>query len=212
MHLVMFDIDGTLVDTSLFEDDCFTQAVTSWIDLEIDRDWTSFSHVSDTGIINELIAQVGTDSDRKLTFQRIRTEFTGRVRAYLSTNSISEIAGASQLIAHLKRRKDVVLAIATGGWRETSELKLDSAGINYADIPFASSDDHFDRSEIMRLAEQRCGDHLFESRTYIGDGPWDKAASMALGFNFILVGNKTTHHQAVGNLTNIRVIESFIGL
>ena len=137
MHLVMFDIDGTLVDTSLFEDDCFTQAVTSWIDLEVDRDWTSFSHVSDTGIINELIAQVGTDSDRKLTFQRIRTEFTGRVRAYLSTNSISEIAGASQLIAHLKRRKDVVLAIATGGWRETSELKLDSAGINYADIPFA---------------------------------------------------------------------------
>ena len=186
----MFDIDGMLLDTSLFEDDCFTRGVASWIDDEIDQDWTSSSHVSDTGIINELIAQVGTDSDRELTFQRIRAEFAGRIRAYLSANSISEITGASQLIAHLKRRKDVVLAIATGGWRETSEVKLDSAGINYADIAFASNDDHFDRSEIMRLAEQRFGNHLFESRTYIGDGPWDKPASMALGFNFILVGNK----------------------
>ena len=212
MHLVMFDIDGTLVNTSSFEDDCFALAITSVLDMDVNRNWESFGHVSDTGIINELISDVKDNAIRQSIFQSIRLKFTELVAKHLSANAAPEIPGAARFFEYLRRREDVVLSIATGGWRQTAEMKLESAGINYPDIALASSDDHFDRQEIMKIAQRRSGEEVFTSRTYIGDGAWDKTASNALGFNFILVGNKTSHSNQIDDYSDVDIVKSCIGL
>lgn len=72
------------------------------------------------------------------------------------------------------------IAIATGGWRESAQLKLDAAGLNRFGIPLATSDDAPDRKEIMRIVLGHLGSG-FDSITYYGDGQWDRIASQALG-------------------------------
>ncbi|MDB4511948.1 HAD family hydrolase [Arenicella sp.] len=211
MHLVMFDIDGTLVDTSSFEDDCFLQAVGSQISEKINADWSAYTHISDTGLVNQLIDNMH-ENDQSIVFQRIRAKFIQLVSDHLAENSAAQISGASAFIDYLKDRKDVVLAIATGGWRETAEMKLRSANIDFTDIALASSNDHFDRTQIMKIAQQRTGVRAFESKSYIGDGAWDKAASEKLGYNFILIGNNAVHDKKVNNFYNIENVISLIGL
>jgi hypothetical protein len=66
-------------------------------------------------------------------------------------------------------------------------LKLVSAGFDLTDVPLATSSDSSDREEIMKSALSRLGAE-FESVSYYGDGPWDRDACRALGWNFIGVG------------------------
>lgn len=211
MHLVMFDIDGTLVDTSTFEDLCFVQAVKSVVDVDIDQDWSSFPHVSDSGIVNQLLRHIDNEVERQHILENIRSNFTELIKHHLEINVVSEIPGAKAFFNYLKERNDVVIAIATGGWRPTAVLKLTSAGFEFSNVAFASSDDHYDRSEIMKIAQSRVGKSKFSSKTYIGDGVWDKTAAKALAYNFILVGSKTSHINQIDNFTNLTQLESVIG-
>ena len=63
------------------------------------------------------------------------------------------------------------------------------------DFPLATSDDAFDRAEIMRIALSSLGT-TFDSVSYYGDGPWDRDACDKLGWNFVAVGS------ALGGLTS----------
>jgi len=49
----------------------------------------------------------------------------------------------------------------------------------------------------MQISEFRCSNTLFISKTYFGDGVWDKLASENLSYNFILVGNKLLHSKQI---------------
>jgi len=83
---------------------------------------------------------------------------------------------------------DHSVAVATGGWRATASLKLESAGFDLRGAPLATSDDARERIEIMRVALSRIGSR-FESITYYGDGPWDRDACHDLGWRFVAVGS-----------------------
>jgi beta-phosphoglucomutase-like phosphatase (HAD superfamily) len=52
MHLVMFDIDGTLTETMKVDEECF---VRSFMDVfgfsDIDTDWSHYRHTTDSGIL-----------------------------------------------------------------------------------------------------------------------------------------------------------------
>jgi hypothetical protein len=77
--------------------------------------------------------------------------------------------------------------IATGGWLDTALIKLQSANIDLTHLPLATSDDSFERTDIMKLALSKLGSR-FSSITYYGDGPWDRDACVALGWKFVAVG------------------------
>jgi hypothetical protein len=94
------------------------------------------------------------------------------------------------------------VSIATGGWKESAILKLNSAGIKYSSIPLASSNDHYSRIEIMKLAAERASTNQYPC-TYFGDGAWDKEACNYLGYNFVLVGSKFKHNPCINNFQEI---------
>ena len=55
MHLVVFDIDGTLTDTNLVDAECYWRVVSEVLRLSEERpDWSDFHHVTDVGIAAEL--------------------------------------------------------------------------------------------------------------------------------------------------------------
>ena len=112
------------------------------------------------------------------------------------------------------------IAFATGGWKETAILKLSVIGIELEKIPLVSSNDHFDRSVITRMAIDRSRYEMrsneFENITYVGDGLWDLRMAEKLGINFIGIDSQGNNRlisagatQIVNNLEDLQQIISW---
>ncbi len=55
---VIFDIDGTLVESSGFEDDLYVAAVRDVLgDVCIRKTWNTYRHVTDTGILLQIMEE-----------------------------------------------------------------------------------------------------------------------------------------------------------
>ncbi len=210
MNLVMFDIDGTLVQSYEFDGKCYFEAVEKVLQTSIKKDWLKYQNVTDSGILDEILSKMNLESERLSLHFEVKKEFTKRIKEHIQCNKVEPILGAVEFVAKLKNRNDVTLAIATGGWRETAILKLEAAGFDFSGIPIASASDHFNRVEIMKIAEEKTGLD-FETKTYFGDGEWDKKASEILGYNFVLVGDRFEHSQRIPNFTFSQKALKFIG-
>ncbi len=212
MHLVLFDIDGTLVESYDFDTTCFQAAIKDVLGVSIGPDWSRYRHVTDSGILTEVVEKLGLHSDGERIAEEVKEQFVSRVADYISCHDVSPIPGAYDFLSQLVSRQNVSVAFATGGWAESARMKLDAAGVSFSGIPLASSSDHYSRIEIMRLAERLAGNGRYDSRTYFGDGPWDQKASETLGYNFVSVGNRINSPQSVRDYTEVDVALRYIGL
>ncbi|SER02477.1 Phosphoglycolate phosphatase, HAD superfamily [Amphritea atlantica] len=212
MHLIMFDIDGTLVESYDFDTECFQAAIRDVLGIAIGSDWSCYRHVTDSGILAEIVAESGFHSDRERIEAKVKEQFVSRVADYISCHEVSPIPGAYNFLSQLVSRQNVSVAFATGGWAESARMKLNAAGLSFPSIPLASSSDHNSRIEIMRLAERLVGTDHYDSRTYFGDGPWDQKASETLGYNFISVGHRISSLQSIRDYTEADVALRYIGL
>jgi len=208
----MFDIDGTLIESCDFDADCFLKAVKSVTDFELNTDWSLYKNITDSGILDEFITMNGLHEKRSLLHLQVKEKFTQLISAHLKNQPVCEIDGAIDFLNQLQLRNDVEVAIATGGWEETAIAKLKSAGFNMSGLAFASSSDHFQRTKVMKVAESRCKNQTFVSKTYFGDGTWDKKASEELSYNFVLVGNNLQHSKQVENFKDSYSTLSLIGI
>ncbi len=211
MRHVMFDIDGTLTQSYEFDTECFISSVKDITGLNINPNWSDYLHVTDTGILNEFIGSNEIPDKRKIHC-KIKDTFIQKIKERISIEPVSEIPGASRFIRHLVSMEGVKVSLATGGWYESALLKLKSAGIDISNIPMASSNDHYSRVEIMKIAASRATEGKSLPCTYFGDGSWDKKACKALGFNFVLIGNKLSHKPNIKNFESINEALSCAGL
>lgn len=215
MHLVMFDIDGTLVDSAGFDAELYVEAVRSVLNVSIDSDWNSYEHVSDSGILEQVLRDTPLDGDPTELAARVQERFVALVGDYLrrAPSTVREIAGAKRLVERLLERPDVRVGVATGGWERTAKMKLAHVGIEIARLGFASSSDACARADIMRLAAQRAlRGATYARATYFGDGAWDLRASTALGYDFVAVGNAVRHTIAYADLRESDAILARLGL
>ena len=55
MHLVMFDIDGTLTETMKVEEECFVRSFKDVFDFnDIDTDWSHYPRTTDSCIFHDV--------------------------------------------------------------------------------------------------------------------------------------------------------------
>ncbi|WP_175469435.1 HAD family hydrolase [Desulfoluna spongiiphila] len=212
MNLIMFDIDGTLIESCGFDADCYLKAVKTVTGVELNTDWTLYTHITDAGILDEFITMEGLHENRDALHRQVKEEFTYLVSSHLKASPVREVDGAVDFLTLLQARSDVEIALATGGWEETAKAKLRSAGFDPTDVAFASCSDHVQRTRVMQTAESRCRSHAFATKTYFGDGPWDKTASRELDYQFILVGNSLQHSKQVDHFRDPRSVLSLIGI
>jgi phosphoglycolate phosphatase-like HAD superfamily hydrolase len=195
MHLVVFDVDGTLTDTGALDAECFWQAAREILRLpsKHSRWLEEVKHYTDLGIASQHCeAAFGRD----ITASEIGL-FKGRLVALLRAavaaraERIRAMPGAVDLLAAIRGISEFESAIATGCFRASAEFKLREAGLFDASIPIEGCDDHPSREEIMlsaaRTAAARRG-CKFSAVTYVGDGVWDVKAAQRLGWNFIGIG------------------------
>jgi len=184
---VIFDIDGTLIDSNDFDSRLYTAAVRRVLgnDVFIRPSWIDYTHVTDSGILRQLCADNGVDPTS--CEQRVRTRFGEMVSEYLrSSGACDPIPGALALLTRLCSNSEFQVGIATGGWGHTARLKLASAGYSLPGVPLKSSDDHQERTGIMTLCRNELAP---EGHTvYVGDAEWDLQAAAKLGWGFVGVG------------------------
>jgi beta-phosphoglucomutase-like phosphatase (HAD superfamily) len=185
---VIFDIDGTLLDSSSRDDEIYRQAVERILGkTNFRQGLNEYDHVSDTGILLQVLEDNAVPADEGVIAQ-IKAEFFDLLEAYVAVSGpFPEMPGARALIERLRNSETHEVAIATGGWQRSARIKLDTAGFDVGGIPLATSDDAIERADIMRVALDSIGRRC-QAVTYFGDGPWDQQACLQLGWTFRPVG------------------------
>ena len=188
MHAVIFDIDGTLLQSVSVDDDLYQQAVRHALPgAHIRSSLADYDYVSDSGILAQILEDNAVSAGKEVAGE-IQAKFVELLSRHIEkSGAFAEIPGAMRFLQHHIESPDHAVAYATGGWRASARLKLSAAGFDRFDIPLASADDAPERKDIMLQALSRLGDS-FKSITYYGDGPWHRASSQQLGWNFVAFG------------------------
>ena len=203
--LLIFDIDGTLCLSSDIDNTCYVDACQNVLGAPaIDTDWANYPDATDPVIGRSLIEQhvPGAADDNELTRRKLtelQDAFLGGLRQRIGPAECQAVPGARELIHTIADGLDdehppIHAAIATGAWRASAELKLNTARIDPGPrIPLRTSSDADHRVDIIRAAwsaaeteARRLFDHT--DVTYLGDGVWDAKAARELRVNFIGVG------------------------
>jgi len=189
VHAVIFDIDGTLLQSAAVDETLYRQSVTSVLGpVRFRPSLHDYEFVTDSGILSQILNDNSLRMDLEETTE-IKARFISALARHIQENGpFQEVPGAKNMLDRLSSSSAHSVAIATGGWLDSALLKLKSANFDLSRFPLATSDDSFDRTEIMQLALSRLGSE-FRSITYYGDGPWDRDACMALGWKFVAVGS-----------------------
>lgn len=202
MHAVIFDIDDTLLHSMSDDDRLYRQAIRDTLGEVRFRDsLNDYEHVSDSGILRQVLADNAID-DREQAFNTIRERFLASLHDHVAQQGpFEEVHGARALIARLRSSNQHAVALATGCWRPSAELKLRTAGFEYGGLPLASADLADARTDIMRHALDALGPGITRI-TYYGDGEWDRRACAALDWEFRAVGKALNGIETFANEFN----------
>ena len=188
MKAIIFDVDGTLIQSMAIDCELYVSSITTVLGpVEFRPSFNDYDNVTDQGIVAQLLDDNAL-SVKSNVVDKIRTHFVESVKNHINTvGPFPATHGATQMIDQLSRSTEICIAIATGGWRDSALVKLESSGFKLNGIPVATSDDSPSRTEIMRIALSMLGQR-FDSVTYFGDAEWDRRACRNLGWDFVAVG------------------------
>ncbi len=191
MTLLIFDVDGTLVQCNDYADSrCFAATYEQLYGKRFPTiDWRRYPHVTDTTIFNTVIQQ---HFDREATpeemwhFEAIYLQQLQQNRQ-LRPVDYYEIPGATALFKRLMADEQYVLAVATGGWQRPAHIKLQHVGIPSHAMLVSGADGKTTREaiieEVLHLAHQRHGS--FRKIVYVGDAIWDVLTTRNLRMDFV---------------------------
>ncbi len=192
MKLAIFDIDGTLTDTSRVDSECFAQAFADVLAInDPGVNWEDCPHVTDSGITQHVFQQRYARDPADAELKRISSRFMKLLERQHQHDAarFAEIAGATAMLWRLKQEADWVIAIATGCWQASASFKLQAAGIELNEVPAAFAEDGHAREQIVQTAIARAHEHYqqrqFEKIVSVGDGIWDVRTAGNLKLDFL---------------------------
>lgn len=195
MNLAIFDIDGTLTETSNVDTVCFVQAFAETHAItEINTNWADYPHATDSGVLFQLFKERFRRAPEENELLKFKNRFVSLLKEQHTQDSslFAEISGASSILMRLSQESEWKVAIASGCWRESAALKLDIARIEISKFPSAFAEEGLSREEILQAAVLKAQRAYFQSNfariVSIGDGLWDVRTARNLNFSFLGVG------------------------
>jgi len=217
--LLLFDIDGTLVDTggaglvSLREG--FYEAFPEHGEREFPH--LDLGGATDHGVAMGLFDHFGLP-DTSEHRDRFFRSYTGRLEVHLRTFAEAGkgrlLPGVIGLLESLTSCGESCLAVLTGNLREGARIKLRHFAIEHHFSTGAFGDDHHDRNELGPIARRRAHetfgeDFLPEDIVVIGDTPRDIACARAFGARVIAVATGAASHDQLAAAHPDLLIEDF---
>lgn len=209
MHLILFDIDGTLTNTKVVDDICFSRAMQDTFNISCGPEtWEGLQNITDWGLTEELVSLKWGRIPNEKEYDAMTDSFLSHLQEEKRRdhNQFAEIPGANKFLQQLSEQGDHAIGIATGGWEKTARFKLESAGIEAGHIHLAHSNHEKSRERIMQFAKQQAekiNSTSFERIIYFGDGLWDMKASHNLNFQFIGIDVHTNNKLKVNGAKDV---------
>jgi phosphoglycolate phosphatase-like HAD superfamily hydrolase len=190
MRAVIFDIDGTLLNSNKLDDETYLSAIHDVLGpVRLRESWNQYKNISGSGTLLEILND-NNISNVTAVLRAVEEAFVARISLHIEKyGPIVEIPGARDFVGRLARSGECQIAYATAGWFKSACIKLNSSQFPVDAVPLASCNDHISKLEIMAHAFEQLTAPV-ESVTYYGDGESDKSAAKALGWNFVPVGEK----------------------
>jgi len=156
--LILFDVDGTLVDTAGAGRRALEQALSELFEVPIASSGVAFAGKTDVTIIGELLRANGLDHE----ISRARDGFFAqsylralREQMRQANPAMRVLPGVGELLDDLQGRPQLYLGLQTGNIEAGARAKLERFDLNryFASGGFGS--DHQDRREVVRIARDK---------------------------------------------------------
>lgn len=179
MRLVLFDIDGTLLDCGVQVRGILAEAMNEVFGVTADVDGYDFAGRTDDRIASDLLLQAGVAPERvKEGLPALRREYVERLEASLDGKRMRLLPGVRELLTRLSHREDVVVGLLTGNWEGGARVKLSRFELDPFFLCGAYGDDCLDRRQLppkALAAAAAASDHTFPppAVVIVGDSPLD---------------------------------------
>lgn len=212
--LLLFDIDGTLVDTQGQGVDAFLSGIREIWNLDDDLSWITFAGATDLDILDRIAKRCGitTDQDSVAAFFE---NYASRLRTAIDPKRVRVLPAVREVLDQLAARPEISLGLVTGNARETAYLKLAAADLDHYFPDGGFGDEHPIRAELVGLAMnrlKRAGEGEMGC-ALIGDTPNDLLAAVTAG---VLPIGVSTGRYTMQELDDVHqhseIIEDFSGL
>jgi phosphoglycolate phosphatase len=198
LKLLLFDIDGTLVDCGGQPKPLFGEALEEIYGARGDIRGYDFSGKTDPRIVVDLMSAAGVPEP--VIHQRLpelRDAYLARLEERLEPEGVRILPGVVELLTTLAEREDVVLALLTGNWERGAGIKLGSVGLRRFFAFGSFGDGQTDRRDLPPVAWARavehCGRSFQPEETWIvGDSLLDVDCARAHGIPCFAVATGRT--------------------
>ena len=203
MQLVLFDIDGTLVDCGRQSRPLLGAALIEIYGRTGDLETYEFSGKTDPRIVYDLMRGAGLpDADIAAGLAAVREAYLRSLERGLRRELMRILPGVPELLSRLARRGDVLLGLLTGNWQPAARHKLALCGFDDYFSFGAFGEDGVDRADLvpaaLRRAERHAGRDFPSSRTVIvGDSLEDVVCARAHGVQAVAVATGRTSAAAL---------------
>ena len=190
-RLLLFDIDGTLVNTGGAGVESLKATVRNRFRARDDLRDIEIAGRTDRAILRDILRKYGVDPTEE-SITSFAREYIDGLPPCLSRTHGRVLPGIQQLLERLKPQPHIVLALLTGNLQQGARLKLQHYGLwDFFEFG-AFADDHHDRNELGAFARKRAQlrhGHDFDAADIdvIGDTNYDIACGKAFGARTIAV-------------------------
>lgn len=191
--LVIFDIDGTLVDTDGLHNRLISDILArDGLDLGF-KPSSAYSHYTDYCVLDELFQHNYNRSVSAADISRYDALYAEALEGRLSEGPMQEISGATAFLKELASRDDVAIAFATGSLRAMARIKLAVVGVDGETVALATGSEHLTREAIVHDAVMQAEARFGPARRVVilGDGPWDQRTACNLSLPFVAIESGT---------------------
>lgn len=183
--LVLFDIDGTLLDVHGAGRHSFAKALEHCFGWKNELKHIRFAGATDLDLLHRLMREHGrepTAHDEELFFAQLPVDLRAAIAGRPPEDFI--YPGVALLLERLARDERCVLGLVTGNIERCAWIKLEAADLHGHFVLGAYGHEHADRNEIARLAVRRAEAQAggpFTRIVLIGDTPNDIRAAKTIG-------------------------------
>ena len=210
--LMLFDIDGTLVQGAKSHYQAYIEAVKKFYGMEDYVHSVNAAGKSDKLILHEILTLGGLSTDEiQKNFQNCLNYMTDYYLKNVQYENIRVLDGINELLEKLKQ-ENVLLGLVTGNLEPIAYAKLGRAGLDSYFSFGGFGSDNADRSlmvkKALKLAQVQFGfkgDKIF----VIGDTPRDVEAAQAYNLKTIAVATGMYSTQELRDCGADYVIENF---
>jgi phosphoglycolate phosphatase len=191
MHVLLFDIDGTLIRSGGAGKAAMEDALRDEFGVAEVLDRVPYSGRTDPSIARDLLAVHGLEPS-PANVLRLRAAYLKHLPGALKRIAGVVLPGVRELLDRLRASKSVAVGLLTGNVRDGARVKLSHYGL-WDYFPFGGFADEFhDRDDVARGALVEVARHLRreihpERIWVIGDTPLDVKCARAIGAKAVAV-------------------------